>query len=67
MGIQLNLTVRKFADHYIPSNVKIRLIKNFQTIFEGTVEDLYWNHPELLDNIVAMIDANECFLCISCR
>lgn len=63
----LNLTVRQFADSYIASNTKIRVVKSFETIFEGTLDELYYYGAEVLNNIVAMVGADDDFVCLSCR
>ena len=32
-----NMTVKKFADHFLPSNAKIKVVKSSETIFDGTL------------------------------
>lgn len=63
----LNLTVKEFVDHYIPSNTKIRVVKSCEKLFEGTLDDLYYYGTNVLNNIVAMVGADEGFVCLSCR
>lgn len=63
----LNLTVKEFVHHYIPSNTKIRVIKSCETLFEGTLDELYYYGTNVLSNIVAMVGVDEGFVCLSCR
>lgn len=63
---QLNMTVVAFANHFIPSNAKIRVIKSSEIIFEGTTEYLYYN-SDVLNLTVAMVGAKEDYICLSCR
>lgn len=63
----LNLTVKEFADHYIPTNAKVRVVKSAETIFEGTLDQLYYSGIDILCSIVAMVGADEGFVCLSCR
>lgn len=64
---QLNLTVREFANHYIPTIVRVRIVKYFETIFEGTLEELYNSDTEILNSIVAMVGADNSIVCLNCR
>ena len=63
----LNLTVKEFVDHYISSNTKIRVVKKCETLFEGTLDELYYYGTNVLYNIIAMVGADEGFVCLSCR
>ena len=63
----INLTVKQFADHYIPNYTKVRIIKNFHAIFEGTLEELYYARSDVLSNIVSMVGADDNYLCLNCR
>jgi hypothetical protein len=63
----MNLTVMQFADFYIASNAKIRVVKSFETVFEGTKDELYIHGAEVLDKTVAMIGADDGIICIICR
>lgn len=63
---QLNMTVVAFANHFIPSNAKIRIIKSHEIIFEGTTEYLYYN-SDLLNLTVCMVGASEDYLCLSVK
>lgn len=63
----LNLTVKQFADHYIPSNTKVRVVKSFGIIFEGSLDELYYCGIEILNNVVAMVGADENYICLTCR
>lgn len=63
---QLNMTVVAFANHFIPSNAKIRVIKSHEIIFEGTTEYLYYN-SDVLNLTVCMVSASGDYLCLSCR
>lgn len=65
--MNFNLTVKEFADHYIPSNTKVRIIKSMNTIFEGTLDELYYSGRNVLNNTVGMVGADEGFVCLSCR
>lgn len=65
--MNFNLTVKQFADHYIPSNTKVRVIKSCETLFEGTLDELYYSGMDVLNNVVAMVGAEEGFVCLSCR
>ena len=65
--MNFSLTVKQFADHYIPSNTKIRVVKACETLFEGTLEELYYSGMDVLNNVVAIVGADEGFVCLSCR
>lgn len=65
--MNISLTVKEFADRYIPSNTKVRVIKTCNTLFEGTLEELYYSGMDVLNNVVAMIGADEGFICLACR
>lgn len=65
--MNFSLTVKEFADHYIPSNTKVRVVKACKTLFEGTLEELYYFGMNVLNNVVAMVGADEGFVCLSCR
>ena len=66
MGI-FYLTVKEFVDNYIPSIVPIRVVKDFETIFEGTLEELYGSTTEVLNYTVTMVGADNGIVCLSCR
>lgn len=63
---QLNMTVVAFANHFIASNTKIRVIKSSEIVFEGTTEYLYYN-SDVLILTVCMVGASEDYICLSCR
>lgn len=65
--MNFSLTVKQFADHYIPSNTKVKVIKSFEILFEGTLEELYYSGMEILNNVVAMVGADEGIICLTCR
>lgn len=60
-------TVREFADHFIPSNEKVRVVYQNDTIFDGTLEELYYSGSEVLALFVAMVGAIDDKICLSCR
>lgn len=64
---QLNLTVEEFTFHYIPTFVRVRIIKDFTVLFEGTLEELYNSDTEILNSVVAMIGADNSIVCLNCR
>ena len=63
----LNMTVAQFANHYLPSNAKIKVVKRFNTIFEGNLDELYYAEKDVLKSVVAMIEAENGTVCLSCR
>ena len=63
----LNMTVKKFADHFIPSDGKIRVIHNMDVVFDGTLDELYYSGADVLNLIVAMVGAVDDKVCLSCR
>ena len=62
-----NMTVRQFANIYLPSNAKIKIVKSCETIFDGTLDELYYYGANALDLIVAMVGAEGDRVCLSCR
>lgn len=63
----LNMTVKEFADHFIPSNGKIRVVHQCDTVFDGTLDELYYSGADVLNLIVAMVGAIDDKVCLSCR
>jgi hypothetical protein len=61
------LTVKEFADNYIPSIVRVRVVKDFEKLFEGTLEELYNSGTEILNSVVIMVGADNGIVCLSCR
>lgn len=64
---RLNMTVKQFADSYLPSNAKIKIVKSCETIFDGTLDELYYYGANALDLIAAMVGAEDDKVCLSCR
>lgn len=64
---QLNLTVEEFVIRYIPTIVRIRIIKDFETLFEGALEELFNSDTEILNSVVAMVGADNSIVCLNCR
>lgn len=64
---RINMTVKQFADNYLPSNAKIKIVKSYAAIFDGTLDELYYYGANALDLIVAMVGAEEDKVCLSCR
>lgn len=64
---RINMTVKQFADNYLPSNAKIKIVKSYDAIFDGTLDELYYYGANALDLIVAMVGAEEDKVCLSCR
>lgn len=62
-----NMTVKQFADHFLPSNVKIKIVKSSETVFDSTLDELYYYGVNALDLIVSMVGAEENKVCLSCR
>lgn len=62
-----NITVKQFADSFLPSNAKIKVVKSCDTIFDGALEELYYYGANALDLIVAMVGAEGDKVCLSCR
>lgn len=62
-----NMTVKKFADHFLPSNAKIKVVKSSETVFDGTLDELYYYGANVLGLIVAMVGAKGDKVCLSCR
>lgn len=65
--MKFGLTVNEFAYNYIPSNVKVRVVKSTETIFEGTLDELHCSGRGVLNNIVGMVGADEGVVCLTCR
>lgn len=61
------LTVKEFADNYIHSIVRVRVVKDFEKLFEGTLEELYNSGTEILNSVVIMVGADNGIVCLSCR
>ena len=61
------LTVKEFADNYIPSIVRVRVVKDFEKLFEGILEELYNSGTEILNSVVIMVGADNGIVCLSCR
>lgn len=64
---KFDMTVKQFADSYLPSNAKIKVVKSSETIFDGTLDELYYYGANALDSIVAMVGAEDDKVCLSCR
>ena len=64
---RLDLSVKQFAEHYLSSGTKIRVIKSSEVIFEGTLEELYHFSSHVWDYIVGMVGAANDMVCLSCR
>lgn len=64
---RINMTVKQFADSYLPSNSKIKIVKSCETIFDGTLDELYYYGANALDLIVTMVGAEGDKVCLSCR
>lgn len=62
-----NIKVKKFADHFLPSNAKIKVVKSSKTIFDGTLDELYYYGANALDLVVDIVGAEEDKVCLSCR
>ena len=63
----LNMTVKQFIDHFLPSNTKVKIVKSCNTLFDGTLEELYYYGQDVYGLIVAMIGADDNKVCLSCR
>ncbi len=63
----LNMTVKKFADYFLPSNTKIKVVKSSEIVFDGSLEELYYYGSETFDLVVAMVGADGNKVCLSCR
>lgn len=64
---RIDMTVKQFADQFLPSNAKIRVMKFYEIIFDGTLDELYYYGANTLELIVAMIGAEGDKVCLSCR
>lgn len=64
---RLNMTVREFADHFLPSNAKVKVLKFYEIVFDGTLDELYYYGQNVFSLIVAMVGADEDKVCLSCR
>ena len=64
---RLNMTVKKFADYFLPSNTKVKVVKSHEILFDGTLEELYYYGQDVHGLIVAMVGADEKKICLSCR
>ena len=62
-----DLSIIKFAYFYIPSDVKIRIIKSFKIVFEGTKDDLYIHAADILEKTIDTISADDGVICINCK
>lgn len=62
-----NMTVGQFVNNFLPSNAKIKVVKSFDTVFDGTLEELHYYGYDALDLIVAMVGAEEDKVYLSCR
>lgn len=63
----LNMTVKQFVDHFLPSNTKIKIVKSCKVLFDGTLEEFYYYGSEVFDIVVAMVGADDDKVCLSCR
>ena len=63
----LNMSVLDFANHFIPSNENVRLIKDTVIIFDDLLENLYYDTSGVLRMIVTMVSASDGTLCLSVR
>ena len=64
---RINMTVKQFADSYLPNNAKIKIVKSSETVFDGTLDELYYYGANALDLVVAMVGAEEDKVWLSCR
>lgn len=64
---RFDMTVKQFADSYLPSDAKIKVVKSSETIFDGTLDELYYYGANALYLIVAMVGAEDDKVCLSCR
>lgn len=64
---RIDMTVKQFADSYLPSNAKIKVVKSSETIFDGTLEELNFYGINVLVLVVVMVGAEENKVCLSCR
>lgn len=64
---RLDMTVKEFVDHFLPSNAKIKVLKFYETVFDGTLDELYYYGQNTFGLIVAMVGADENKVCLSCR
>ena len=64
---RLNMTIKEFADHFLPSNTRIKVIKSCETVFDGTLDELYYYGQNVFGLIVAMVGADGNKVCLSCR
>ena len=64
---RFDMTVKQFADSYLPSNAKIKVVKSSETICDGTLDELYYYGANALDLIVAMVGVEDDKVCLSCR
>lgn len=69
MNTILNMKLSTFVNHFIPGTQnKIKIIKSFEIIFQGSIDELYYASPNVLNSTVNMVAADgDGYLCISCR
>lgn len=58
------MTVKKFADHFLSSDVKVKIIKSSETIFDGNLESLYYYGSSMFNLIICMVGAEEDKVCL---
>lgn len=63
----LDITLREFVDKFIPSTVNLCVTQKGNVVFEGTVDELYYNGKNLLNLTVAMVVAVDNAVCLICR
>lgn len=63
----LNITVKGFVDHFVPSTETIRITKRYETMFEGTIDEFYYYGSCTWNEIVAMVGTRDGVLCLACR
>ena len=63
----LNMTVKKFADYFLPSNTKVKVVQSCKVLFDGTLEEFYYHGSEVFELVVSMVGADEDKVCLSCR
>lgn len=62
-----NMTVIQFAKHYIPSDTKVKIVKQFNIVFEGNGNEICTARNDILISIVDMIGAEDGIICLSCH
>lgn len=63
----LNMTVKMFVDYFLPRNTKIKVVKSYKVLFDGTLEEFYCYGSEVFNLIVGMVGADEDKVCLSCQ